>query len=254
MKLVLNDLSIVIPISIDNHDRLENLNIVYDYLNRHIDCELIIVDKKNIIDIPERIKHRVIYKRIKDDLPFQQTRLCNEGCKLSNKKNICFYDADVIMNKDQFFEACCLIDANPKSIVIGYDGTCYNVPRPYIKYIIDDKINNIPLKSCKKRRVNSLGGFIFFNREEFIKGGMYNENFVYWGGEDDELIFRFKTLGYEIKRANGCLYHIDHKRGQYARIFHPEYQKNKNELNKVSNMNREQIEKYIKTWEWCNYE
>ena len=43
-----------------------------------------------------------------------------------------------------------------------------------------------------------LGGCVFFNTQSFLSIGGMNEDFKSWGAEDQEIIYRFKRLNYNV--------------------------------------------------------
>ena len=81
---------------------------------------------------------------------------------------------------------------------------------------------------------------------------MENENFVAYTPEDVERYYRFKTLGYNIGRVDGALYHLNHYCGAESSIKNPFYQRGLYELNKVRSMDADKLYEYISTWKWLD--
>ncbi len=97
---------------------------------------------------------------------------------------------------------------------------------------------------------NSVGGAVMFNKESFVDGGMENEYFISFGPEDCERHDRFKTLGYDIRRVGGPLYHMNHHVGENSSPRNPHFRANVDEQEKIHNMAREELRAYIDTWPW----
>ena len=100
---------------------------------------------------------------------------------------------------------------------------------------------------------DSVGGAVFCNARDFVDAGMENEKFVSWGCEDFERYERISKLGYSIRRVDGILYHLSHKRNLNNGPKNPYFKKNEAEYLKVKNMNRSQLIEYISTWEWTKH-
>ena len=246
----LSSVTFLIPISIDNPDREENLLSVIKYLDNNLDTNIIIAENccSPRLQYLKNIKN---FKRITvpyDDV-FHKTKVLNEAFKCSDTEYICSYDSDVFVPIEQFVQSLNMLKDNVCDFIITYDGTCYNVPR---NHRLDLEANNfdLPINKFRKRRLNSLGGSVMFKSSVFMEGGMENENFKGWGGEDDERIHRFIKLGYRLERSHGALYHLDHIRSRDSIRIDSYYKKNLEELKKVSNMTKEKLSEYVRTWQW----
>jgi predicted Zn-dependent peptidase len=88
-----------------------------------------------------------------------------------------------------------------------------------------------------------------FNTERFLQIGAYNEKFICWGAEDNELFTRCKILEHTKFRdtdINSVCFHLFHRNA--VRSNHPYYQSNFDEAGRVESMSKEQLLNYIKTW------
>jgi predicted glycosyltransferase involved in capsule biosynthesis len=87
------------------------------------------------------------------------------------------------------------------------------------------------------------------NRELYIKSGLENTNFYGWGLEDGERYYRWGILGYEIKRANGPMFHLSHDRGLNS-LFHSQEAGNKKNINiqRIATMTKDELTKEIECW------
>ena len=80
---------------------------------------------------------------------------------------------------------------------------------------------------------------------------MENEKFKSWGAEDEELFYRFYTLGYKIHRLEGDMIHLNHARTSIEEHNkHSRMQNNRDEKIKISKMKNKELREYISTWSW----
>jgi len=66
---------------------------------------------------------------------------------------------------------------------------------------------------------NPIGGAFFANLKCYKESGLENENFYGWGMQDGERFYRWRNMGYRIRRIPGPLFHLSHPRGQNS-VFH----------------------------------
>lgn len=257
----LRDVTLIIPVMIDSGNRFDNLQTVISYTMSHLrvfvnvwECDFF---SARVFNLPK--KQKLSYKFVKSEVNyFYRTKIINDMVKEVNTPIVCIYDADVVMPPNQYFKAAELIRNKKADMVIPYDGTCYDLPECEIQHVKDSigstlKFDNINLQGCRKRRSNSIGGAIFFNRDSFIKGGMENENFKGWGAEDDEILHRFHKLGYKHTRIQpGILYHLYHPRTINSSPKNEYYRNNVKELKRIRNMNHKELRKEVNTWSWVS--
>ena len=168
----------------------------------------------------------------------------------SNTQIIVNYDSDIILDINSYIDSYNKIMNENIDMIFPYE-KFWNVDNTQTKKIVNNllEINSIQINFCKKRRNNSVGGCIFFNRESYIKGGMENENFKAWGAEDDERYSRFLKLGFKVLRLkNYNLYHLNHPRGINSQMHTSYYKENLKELEKINRMNKAQLQEYVNTW------
>jgi len=245
----LKNVTFLLPMCIDNHDRRVNFNLCIDYLISKFDTNILVGEQSDDpqLDFDDRFEY-IWFDQNKRDY-FHRTKIYNDLCKKCKTDIICLYDSDVFLPYLQYIEASNKIQRG-SDMVIPYDGSAYDVPRMYIDRIRSGNMQDIDIRTCRKRRANSIGGAIFFNKKSYINAGMENETFKSWGGEDDELLHRFTKLDYNITRTDGYLLHLVHDRGEFSQKRHIHYDNNIKELKKVGSMTKIQLSNYIKTWEW----
>ena len=163
------------------------------------------------------------------------------------------WDADVVLPPLQIWKAVNEIRKG-KDLVYPYDGRFARVPRnPWFKSlqqtldigIVGNTQFNGLTERCNKQ---SVGGSVFWNKKSYLKAGGENERFVSFGAEDTERFIRAQTLGLKIERIKGALYHLDHWVGVNSSARNPYFYLNRAEFEKVSRMERGELQEYIKTW------
>ena len=251
-KIDLSDVTFTIPIKIEHDDRKRNLKIVIDYISHNFNTNIIICEQDTEV-VPDILKDYTFeyIKTERSDGLIHRTRQLNIMAKMAKTPYIVNYDADVLLMPNQYVDAVNTLKQNKTAIVSPYSGPCYDVPVVFHDIIVSTKsLNSIPVDKCSLMNKNSVGGAVFWNKDEFISGGMENENFISWGFEDNERFSRYKKLGYKLVRTSGIMYHLTHYRSINSNHKHPFYNNNQNLFHKIDGMTKDQLQNDIKTWKW----
>jgi hypothetical protein len=177
---------------------------------------------------------------------WHRTKDFNDIIKRVTTPYICLYDCDVFFDMKDHYDALSMLKEGV-SMVYPYNGRFLHIDR---KYLSDGVIS-----SNGEWNFEMFGGAVYLNRKDYIEAGMENENLKTYGLDDFERYDRMKKLGYKIARTSGLCYHISHYRGKDSLPSEDadfNYKKNEAEWIKVRDMDKEQLEEYIKTWKWCN--
>ena len=59
------------------------------------------------------------------------------------------------------------------------------------------------------------------------------------------------TLGFDVQRSSGPLYHLRHARGPDSSADNPHFADNVRELERISAMNRHELSAEVATWPWA---
>lgn len=246
------DLTLLIPVRIDTRQRMENLEGVLEYYHRYgFRILLGEEDVKPKCDfLTYRFPHLDYHFFSSNQTYFYRTQVLNTLIRKATTRYVANYDCDVFFPQEQVDKAIGMLN-NGYDVVYPYDGRFYNVLRPHLKDILNNRFD-ASLRGWVMN-ASSNGGAIFFNRESYMKGGGENEHFISWGSEDNERFYRFQTLGFKIGRVDGMCYHIDHPRGRNSMDSNPYYRQCQEEYGRVTSMNREQLEKHIKEKGFITY-
>lgn len=248
------DVTFIVPIRFDSEDRRNNFKTSMNYLLRNFDTNIIVLDSDKesneefVKSVSEKIKY--VFEE-NDEKLFHRTKLLNDMTKMAETEIIVNYDVDVIFPIKQYLESKKKIEEGC-TMCFPYDGHFYDIPRNFHNDINNDKLESIPLDKCTLFNPHSVGGAFFFSKERYGNIGWENENFISWGHEDWERIVRVKKMGYEMCRTDGVLYHLTHDRTNNSNEQNPFYRFNGEEFHRVNGMSKEDLDKYIQTWEWCN--
>lgn len=257
-RINLKDVTFLIPVRIDSENRLENLYIVLQYLDKFFDTNIIIIESDNKAKVDKNIlPASCVYKFIRDDnILLHRTKINNELIRKAQTKIVSLSDTDVIIPIKQITESIRLIRQNTAQMVYPYDGSFVSVDSLFKEMflkIIDDELLILNQTKFLVGVKRSFGGTVFVNRDDYINAGMENEYFESWGPEDLERWKRMKILGYTIKRTEGNLFHLPHERfinssynNTESRIAYME------EYFKICNLRKKELRNYIKTWVWVN--
>jgi len=264
-KIDLQDVTFNIPIKIDSEDRIKNLQNCIKWIRQNFNTNIILYEG----DITQKIKYEINDNDIKYyyhySKLFHRTRYLNEMAKISQTPIIINHDIDVVFPVNQILESIEKIRSNELDGVFPYDKHFIDMKPETTNILSNDfnfnKINpqneniigydvNIAKKMKGVASVASVGGCIIWNKKKFIEGGMENEKFISYGYEDNERVYRFETLGYNIGRVKGNLYHMHHSRGKDSSVNHGLYMNNRLNYNKISQMNESELKQEIELWEW----
>lgn len=250
-RIDLSDVTFVIPVSFDHNDRRQNLELSVCMLQKDF--------KTNIIIGEQGGKKFEYMGKYADYMAFNfgafhRTRMLNQMFKKTLTPYVANWDADVLISPVQVWDAVERLRAGA-DMVYPYDGRFARVPRqPWFKRLekaLDVGIfQDTVFKGMRPEDKLSVGGAVFFNCESFFAGGGENENFISHAPEDTERRYRFETLGHDVQRVPGVLWHIDHFIGPNSSGRHAFQNRNKAEWSKIENMTKEQLAAYVDSWEW----
>ena len=252
-KIDLSDVAFTIPVFIDHYHRMENLELSVGVLQDNFQTTIIVGEQGGTK--AQKLAGRVRYHEFKGMKHFHRTKMLNDMARMVTNPIVVNWDADVFIPPVQIWLAADAI-RNGADMVYPFDGRFARVPRHWhlpLKKARDVGIfgdTQFKGKHGKALPTTSVGGAIMFNRLEFLKGGGENEHMISFGPEDWERNFRFKALGYDVRRIAGSLYHLDHWCGPNSSTRNPFFKLNHAELDRMREMPGEQLVDYVGSWPW----
>jgi len=246
----LDNLDFMIAVQIDHPDRMRNLKICLNYLNKIKVKNIYIREYYNVKPLTEELRREFKFnlstqKNNYDNFP--RMKAINEIFKETKNDFVIIYDTDIILSKSSL-ESTVKILNEDADLVYPYDGHFYDIPKDIVDKLTETLSTPIDIEKCTLFNPNSFGGSTAFKRSVFIEGGMCNPNFKNTGYDDNEILERFSKLGYKIKRAPGILLHLNHFRGNTSFNYNTFNENNINEFNKICSLSKDELKKYIKTW------
>jgi predicted glycosyltransferase involved in capsule biosynthesis len=200
-------------------DRESNLLCILDWLNNIEEIEKVIIveqdDKPKIPNIASNVpntNYKLEYRFLENSNTFfNKCWAFNYGAKLANTEWLAFGDNDVFMD----------IQSINNSIKIALDN--YDSFTPYeTVYDLTPRETEI-IKESKEykdlnKKTNSIrggapygGGIFFIRRDSFFEIGAWDEGFINWGAEDEDITHRIKNnLNFLSVGRNA--YHLHHER------------------------------------------
>jgi predicted glycosyltransferase involved in capsule biosynthesis len=259
-KYDLSDCSIIIPFHADCPERIEHLLFQLRYFSKFfIHYELIIVEQgiKPALHFPQSPGLRTEF--IVSEEEFSTTRISNLGASLVKTPFFCKCDTDALIHPKAFFDALQTLKVNPSiSVLLPYNGISFTLKgasKEELMRSLDFETLPfvLPEENCffdspciSLKSDASVGLIHFFRTATFKTLGGYNEEFIGWGYEDNEILIRFQTLGHPSEMLkNYNAFHLDHPRTEGSKF---QLLQNIYRLNLVEAMSAQQLKDYLKTW------
>ena len=252
----LPDLSIIIPYRHDSIDRAENLATALRYFRANTTgAEIIVIESGSEPGARQCAdEYGSLYEFVRADGPFHRTRLLNLAIEtISRRRFVANCDADVLMFPPAL-EATAIRLRRGDPIVFPFNGLFLDVRRSTRRTLIDTlDFSRLPdsNRMARGRRLGlnivcvnraSVGGAVFFDRETLLACGGYNERFLSWGAEDNEIADRFAKLGHSIRRIYGYpILHLAHRRGRDSGTRNPYFRANEREYRRLRSLSETEL-------------
>ncbi len=259
------NISIIIPIRIDNSPRLNNLNHCLSFLTAHFpEAEIIVVesDSKTKLENVRSTFNTVAFYLLNTKERFSRSETMNYGVNKASMPIIATWDADIIIHPNAIAEAYKLITKQKFKVISPHNTVVLNIKGNLLKEFVKNfDFNLVPYVNRIRSKHDHheadiksglLGGIAMFEKEALLNAGGYNRNMISYGWEDIEVLKRLNKLGYYYYiMGNFNMIHLDHPRGSDSKI-NKFYEKNKQEFYKVLHMNRKELNDYIRNSLYSN--
>jgi len=176
--------------------------------------------------------------------------------RMVETKLAAIWDVDVICSESQIFKAAELLCLNNQVLVYPFDGKLWCINASFSE-LFRKRLDLSILSDFSQNKYlmcgyYSVGGAFLVNVKEYRKCGWENENFLGWGPEDAERFKRVEILsGFTPLRVDGELFHLFHSRGINSGPFDESLAfSTKREYCKVCSMTKDELLKYVKSWNW----
>lgn len=178
-------------------DRIPHLLLIVKSIagQDNVDIECIVVEQSDRGDaklhLPEWVRYH--YTPVNDPkLPYNRSWAFNEGAKIAEGKLLIFHDNDLLIPKD-YVRGCYTVMQNGYE-VINLKRFIFYLTEKHSKKTFEREqlIMDTPPEWIMQNATG--GGSIAIKRHSFFEIGGFDEEFVGWGGEDDEFWERAQTL------------------------------------------------------------
>lgn len=239
--------TLIIPIKIEHQDRYRNSKIVLNFLNSNMMTNVFIYETSDTgqtkLDFLEGLKNlRIKHWCIQDEEFFHRTKYLNIMLDEVDTPVVVNYDIDVILNPWNFLECQNQIVNKKYKVIYPYElGNGQVMVMEDFDYLGFEK-NNYKIDFIEnsvntKIYSSECGHCIFFNTEIYKKLGGENENFISYGPEDKERMYRFQALTNSVSWRKGeKVYHFEHYRGNDSLSLNPYFDSNWKEFEKIKSM------------------
>lgn len=252
----LRDVTFTIPLRYDTDDRIKIFNATMTFLNTQFATTVIVCEEDTeprFRGLASRYPNCRYFFEQTDSPLFHRTKLLNQMTLWATTPYIVNYDVDCVMPVNQYQDAVNQLRVGQADVLTGFTSHTWNVPRQLhdrIMHTGDISWLNTYMCICANTADIAMGGIVWWNRQKFIDAGMENENFVSWGPEDQERVYRAQKLGFKYGRVDGTLFHLEHRRLQNSWMNHRLFQQNESEFEKIKAMSEEQLRAYVDSWSW----
>jgi predicted glycosyltransferase involved in capsule biosynthesis len=255
-KTDLKDLTFLIPLRLDTIDRLENLIMITDFILANFDTNIQILEASafNNQMLNKLLPPNVEFTFVEDlDPIFYRTNYINKMVNNCKTKYLTVWDSDVVTAKEQILESLQWLRNGEADFVYPYKGKLLDTTKTLRELYF--KTRNISMLDKHKNKMKEmyppvpLGGAFMVNRESYIKSGIENTKFYGWGLEDGERFYRWETLGFKIKRADGPMFHLSHDRGLNSN-FQSNEARNKKllDISRINSMTKDELTQEVESW------
>ncbi len=264
----LTNLTIIIPIKIESEDRLSNIKILLGYLNTHFITNIKIIEtyvdypKIDFIDLYNNLIIDYKNEQISNNEPYHRTKYLNMMLFDTKTEIISTYDSDVLLPIDTYINVVNELVSSKFDFIYPYGNGLYQKQLFYSGwYKNNNKCNMYHFSKKFDLSVfdddpnvflqNSYCGHsIFAKTKSYIDAFGENENFISYGPEDQERLYRFKKLGYNVKWYDDFVYHIEHIRTNDSWTTNPFFIKNCELFEKIKLMSSEDLIKIYSDYEY----
>ncbi len=244
-RLDLRDVTMLMPFRADSDDRKRNLRWIVSFLLKHADTTILIgEDKAGPSDVADALgpelaaRCRHLHLTGNDSHFTHKAHLVNRMAEAAETPIVALHDTDIVVDPVQYALARDAVRGGA-AMAFPYNGLFFWILGREV-HRFGHTLSAAPLNAVCPRfplmHRNSPGGGAFFDRAALLESGGYNERFVSWGYEDDEIVERLRRLGLRVERVPGPLYHLEHARPENSTDRNPFIDANKAELERIQAM------------------
>lgn len=178
------------------------------------DLEIILIegDEQSELEPQEWDIPNLKYKFVPMSGDFHKTKLLNIGLSLASGDFVIPYDVDLLPLKDSISVGLQIARSSPQVLVTGYrlmsNVPCFDHNLQDLGIAPEDSHSALRKQMLSREK---FGVCPFFSRSKLLKIGGWNERYVGWGAEDQDIIDRYCGREIHLARFPNLVYvHLDH--------------------------------------------
>jgi predicted glycosyltransferase involved in capsule biosynthesis len=221
IKFNLPKLSFITHYRKDSDDREFNLKRILKFLNDNFNAEIIVINDKPDKDeyptwIEEIVDNLIIFN---NNLEYKRCYCLTKAAKESKGDILCFWDSDIMIDPKFIAEAYEKIISGEFDHIYPYNGLFINVEKESFDVLGEKNPTDLFIDrynsehpSFSVSHTMSCGGCLLISKESYDKIGGYDERFIGWGYEDNDILqrsSRYNKVG-RILDNNAICWHLQH--------------------------------------------
>lgn len=229
--------TIIIPIKVEHKDRYRNAETVLEFLNSNFKTNVFIYETSSSgetrLDFLGSLGNlNIKHWCIQEEESFHRTKYLNIMLDEVETPVVVNYDIDVILDPLNFLECQNDILEGKSKVIYPYEfGNGQIMVLESFDYagFRDSNYSIGFLNSSPDRREHTAecGHCIFFDTYTYRLWGGENEDFISYGPEDKERMYRFQNLTNKVSWKEGKkVYHFEHFRGNDSDFSNPHFNHN----------------------------
>ena len=261
-KVELEELSIFIPVTFDSIERFNNLISVINNIKTFFNVKIYVLITEKIgsinLKIDNNLVDEVFYLK-SNDKQFSKGKICNFFLKNKIKTKFGLYiEPDFLVHPQGIFDCYNVLKDNKFKFAFPFNGMALYLSKeqslnfdpikeklPIWKILFNIDKPSVYLEKPIDITYLHVGFSFMFEVESYKNCGFENENFKYWGCDDNEKIVRICKLGYDYFFAKNYGFHLWHPRSSN---YYKNYNEVMHELNRITSMNYEELLAEIQDW------
>ena len=233
----LENTTFIIPVKIEHKDRYRNAETVLGFLNSNFKTNVFIYEASSSgetrLDFLKDLENLEIkHWCIQEEDSFHRTKYLNIMLDEVETPVVVNYDIDVILDPQNYLECQNEILGGKSKVIYPYENGNGQIMILESFNYEEFKNYNYSLEiinSSREKREHSAecGHCIFFDTGIYRMWGGENEDFISYGPEDKERVYRFQKLTNSVSWKQGKkVYHFEHYRGNDSWTSNPHFRNN----------------------------
>ena len=249
-RIILPDVTFIIPVKYDSEERKNNLARVLEYLTKYFDARILLYEEGEKPLLGHLSDQADFFFTKSEESTFHKAALINAATAKCVTDYFAIHDADILADPVALLLARDLLKQKTAAMV----HPCYTTFLPdqlATKEILNDEVKYAWSESKQFKEAKKWpGGVVMFKKKSFVAAGMANERFASWGLEDSELDLRFRKLGHKVKWLPFSMLHLWHPETptSHRDTGNHRFILNRQEYDKIKNMTKNELLNYVSSW------